>query len=186
MTIEQVLTARFQLARLFLVGFGSCALLAACSTPQKHHRWNPNGAPQAEASPAASILKYDANHDGILTRDELETGLKADFNAFDTRHTGCLTPDQVTAINEARASADQAASSPLIDWKHNGCVDLEEFAATARSIFEQLDKNGDGKLTPDELQTQKKGNGNQGGATQGQQHHRGRRGGGGGQSPDGD
>ena len=123
--MRQIFTTHFKLPRLCLIG--TCVLLAACSTPQKHHRWNPNGAPQIAVSPAASIMKYDANHDGILTRQELETGLKADFDAFDTKHTGCLTPDQVTAINEARATVDQAASSPLIDWKHNNsCVDFDD------------------------------------------------------------
>ena len=96
-------------------------------------------------------MKYDANRDGILTRKELETGLHADFNAFDTKHTGCLTPEQVTAINEARITSDEAAASPLIDWKNKGCVDFDEFATTARSLFEQLDLNGDGQITPNEL-----------------------------------
>ena len=163
--------------------------LAACTSEPAHHRWNPNGTPRDENwhSPAASLMKYDADKDGTLTRAELETGLRKDFDAFDTRHTGCLTSDQVIAINQARQSEDQAAASPLIDWKQNGCVDFEEFASTARSLFESLDKNGDGKLTPDEINPK------------GQQHRQGgqggfgrhRRGGGegggegGGQSPDG-
>ena len=137
------------------------AVLAGCATEPKHHRWNPNGSSSNTDwhSPVATIMKYDADHDGTLTRAELEQGLRRDFDAFDTKHTGCLTPDQVTAINEARASVDEAAASPMIDWKHNGCVDFDEFAAMARSLFEQLDKNSDGKLTPDELHPKAQQNG---------------------------
>ncbi len=133
----------------------AAALLASCGTTEtpKPHRWSPNGTPRNEDwhSPSSSIMKYDANHDGTLTRAELEAGLKAEFNSFDTSHTGCLTSAQVTAINEARVRADASAASPLIDWKNQGCLDLEEFSATARSLFEQLDANGDGQLTPQEL-----------------------------------
>ena len=168
---------------------GIAAALAACATQPKHHRWSPNGTPRNEDwhSPAGAIMKYDANHDGTLTRAELETGLKADFDAFDIKHTGCLTPDQVTAINEARVTTDQAAASPLIDWKQNGCVDFGEFAATARSLFEQLDKNGDGQLTPDEINPKANAQQHQG---QAGGHRHGRHGGGqkppdGGESPDG-
>ena len=129
--------------------------LAACGTtePAKPHRWNPNGTPRNEDwhSPSSSIMKYDANHDGQLTRAELEAGLKAEFNSYDTNHTGCLDSAQVAAINDARVKADAAAASPLIDWKNQGCLDLEEFSATARSLFEQLDVNGDGVVTQEEL-----------------------------------
>ena len=137
-----------------LLILGSVLLVSACAsqTPH-HHRWNPNGTPRNEDwhSPSGMLLRYDANRDGTLTRAELEAGLHKDFDAFDTGHTGCLTGDQVTAINEARASVDSAAASPLIDWKGKGCVDFDEFAATARSLFEQLDTNSDGKITQDEL-----------------------------------
>lgn len=138
----------------FVTALGLALAVAACATSDSRHpRWNPNGTARDENwhSPAASLLKYDADHDGTLTRQELETGLRKDFDAFDTKHTGCLTADQVIAINQARQSEDEAAASPLIDWKQNGCVDFDEFASTARSLFEQLDKNSDGKLTPDEI-----------------------------------
>lgn len=167
--------------RLLLIVVPLALTLAACaSSAPTHHRWNPNGTSRDENwhSPAASLLKYDANKDGTLTRNELEAGLHKDFDAFDTKHTGCLTADQVIAINQARQSEDEAAASPLIDWKQNGCVDFDEFASTARSLFEQLDKNGDGKLTPDEINPKAPAQQHQ----QGQSGHgRHRHGGGGGQ-----
>ena len=39
----------------------------------------------------------------------------------------------------------------LIDWNQDGFIDYEEFATTARSLFDALDKNHDGKLDPEEL-----------------------------------
>ncbi len=161
--------------------------LASCASEPQHHRWNPNGTPRDENwhSPAGSLMRYDADHDGTLTRAELEAGLHKDFDAFDTKHTGCLSSDQVIAINQARQSEDQAAASPLIDWKQNGCVDFDEFAATARSLFEQLDKNSDGKLTPDEVNPKPahQHRGGQGGF--GRRHRGGEGGEGSGQTPDG-
>ena len=43
---------------------------------------------------AGMILKYDANHDGTLTRDELIKGLKAEFAAHDTHHNGAWIPNR--------------------------------------------------------------------------------------------
>jgi Ca2+-binding EF-hand superfamily protein len=162
-----------------LVAASAAVVLVSCASEPKHRNWNPNGAPKYEDPSVTMIMKYDANHDGTLTRAELEEGLKADFDAFDHKHSGCLTDDQVVAINQARASIDQAAFTPLIDFKHNGCVDFDEFAAAPRSLFEQLDKNGDGKLTPDELRSKGQGNGEQTGAPRREHGHRG-----GGQGPD--
>jgi Ca2+-binding EF-hand superfamily protein len=99
----------------------------------------------------ATLLKYDANHDGTLTKEELAAGLRAEFDALDTKHTGCLTPDQVDTINQQRIAADQSAATPLQDWNQDGCVDFREYSAAVFSLFDQIDRNGDGKITPQEF-----------------------------------
>jgi hypothetical protein len=101
--------------------------------------------------PSAMLEKYDANHDGTVTRAELEAGLRADFAKADAKHTGCLDSDEVSAVNQQRWQEDQSTASPLVDFKGQGCVDFSEFAATPRSLFEQMDRDGDGQVTQREL-----------------------------------
>lgn len=101
---------------------------------------------------AAMLLRYDANHDGTVTRNELIAGLKADFAAHDTHHNGCLDAEQADAINQARVDADQSTATPVMDWNQDGCIDYTEFSAAPYSLFDQLDANHDGKLEPKELQ----------------------------------
>ena len=97
------------------------------------------------------MLDKYADKDGIVTRAAMESGLRADFAKADTNHDGCLEPSEARAVNEERWREDASAASPLIDFEHNGCIDFDEYAATPLSLFDQLDKNGDGKLTPQEL-----------------------------------
>jgi len=105
-----------------------------------------------EFHPPSTILeKYDANHDGIVTRKEMEEGLRVDFAKADVKKNGCLNDDEVRAVNQQRWDEDQSTASPLVDFKGQGCIDFDEFAATARSLFAQMDLNEDGKLTKDEL-----------------------------------
>jgi Ca2+-binding EF-hand superfamily protein len=101
---------------------------------------------------AAMLLKYDANHDGTVTRDELIRGLKAEFAAHDTHHNACLDADQAAQINQERVDADQSTATPVVDWNQDGCIDYTEFSAAPYSLFDQLDADHDGKLTPKELQ----------------------------------
>ena len=129
--------------------------LAACSNtrpPPDASRFTTGYRPPRDENyhggPNALILKYDANHDGSVTKAEMEGGLRADFDKYDTGHTGCLSPDQVSAINAERIAADQSAATPLQDFRQDGCVNFEEFAAAPRSVFDTLDKNGDGTVTP--------------------------------------
>jgi Ca2+-binding EF-hand superfamily protein len=132
-------------------------------------------------------LKYDANHDGTLTKAELIAGVKAEFDSYDTQHKGCLTDDQVAEINAARIAADQATATPLQDWNQDGCLDLREFSVAAYSLFDELDKNSDGKIAPEEFDPSKKPGarppGTPGGAPGGGGQGGGRRRGGGGGPP---
>jgi len=50
----------------------------------------------------------------------------------------------------AKTAARDASYTPIIDWKQ-GCIDYDAFASPTQSLFEELDKNGDDKLTKDEL-----------------------------------
>ncbi len=107
----------------------------------------PAGVPQT----ATLLLRYDANHDGIVTREEMEAGLKADFAAADTNGDGCLDATETRAENQRRLARDGAEASPLVDWNLDGCVDFREFANTAHSYFQLVDKKKDGKVTLQEL-----------------------------------
>jgi len=96
-------------------------------------------------------MRFDANHDGVLTRAELVTGLKAEFDGYDTNHNNCLTPDVVRAINQLRVQQDASQASPLVDWNQDGCVDFNEYSGATLSLFDTLDTKGRGELTAAEL-----------------------------------
>jgi Ca2+-binding EF-hand superfamily protein len=107
--------------------------------------------PEFRGGPNAILLPYDANQDATVTREELIAGLQAEFSRLDTNHDGCLDADQVSAINQQRLAADQSTATLLQDWNQDGCVDYREFATAAYSLFDELDSNRDGKVTPDEF-----------------------------------
>jgi Ca2+-binding EF-hand superfamily protein len=144
-----------RLRRLPLIVLGAL-ILAACSGPRQPPPWMRSAEkPRDEnyhGGSAAMILKYDANHDGTLTRSELIAGLKANFAAHDTHHNGCLDSDQALAINQERVDADQSVATPVVDWNQDGCIDYTEYSAAPYSLFDQLDLDHDGKLTPKELE----------------------------------
>jgi hypothetical protein len=100
---------------------------------------------------AGLLLRYDADNNGIVTRDEMETGLKADFAAADSNGDGCLNPAEVSAENARRLARDGAQASPLRDWNLDGCVDIREFSNTAHSYFDLADRKKDGRVTLLEL-----------------------------------
>jgi hypothetical protein len=169
--------------------FGALAL-AACGGARQPPPWmRPAEKPRDEnyhGGNAGMILKYDADHDGTLTRAELIAGLKAEFASHDTHHNGCLDADQAAEINQARVDADQSVATPVVDWNQDGCIDYTEFSAAPYSLFDQLDLDHDGKLTPKELERAgaKPKDPDAAPAAQPQQdtgEHRGRRRGGGGQ-----
>lgn len=123
------------------------AALAGCAAPRQPQRDIPK-----EWHPAVNmLLKYDANHDGSITRAEMEAGLKADFAKADYKHKGCLDEDETEAVNEERFREDKSAATPLVDFSQNGCISFDEFADAPRSLFDQLDTDNNGILTPKEI-----------------------------------
>ena len=105
--------------RLILVLLG-IVLLTACSGRRQPPPWmRPTEKPRDEnyhGGNAALLLKYDTNHDGTVSRDELIRGLRAEFAAHDTKRNGCLDAEQAGQINQARVDADQSTATPVVDW----------------------------------------------------------------------
>jgi hypothetical protein len=129
---------------------------------------------------SALLLARFADKDGNVTRVAMDEGLQKDFNAADLDHDGVLQPAEARPLNDER-SAEDAAAPRIVDWNANGVIDFKEFAATPHALFDQLDRNGDDVLTPDELQSGGLGDGQDPGQGRGGGHsggHRGRRGGG--------
>jgi EF hand domain-containing protein len=136
------------------IAVAAALLLAACSSaPPRPPHWTPFTPQRSEAwhDCRSVLLRYDSNNDGTVTREELEAGIKQFFWQADTNHDGRLDPDEVAAANHKRILLDGTAAIPLIDWNQDGYVDYNEFASGPRSLFDQLDLNGDGEVTPDEL-----------------------------------
>ena len=98
------------------------------------------------------MLSFDANKDGLVTRDEVEAGLRAQFEAADTDHHGSLNLSEIQAENARRWQASGTGSSPLIDWNQDGAVSFAEFSGTAHSVFTQLDRDKGGTLAGVELE----------------------------------
>ena len=146
----------------------STLLLAACGSGEpRPPAWNPFAAgPLREevvnGGPVAAMRGYDVNGDRTVTREELLARLRADFAAADTAGNGCLAETQVLVINQKRIETDQSTATPLQDWNQDGCVNFQEFATAPVSLFDQFDRNGDGRVTPQELDPRPGGRGGTG------------------------
>jgi hypothetical protein len=130
-------------------------VLAACG-PTNWEERRPGlravrGDPSGIAAGIKQMQSYDANKDESVTRAEMETQLKKDFRAADGNANGTLDAEEVRAENARRYSASGTQYSPLLDWNQDGLVDYSEFAGATRSLFDQLDRDGDGVLSGSEL-----------------------------------
>jgi hypothetical protein len=106
----------------------------------------------------AQFGALDANHDGSVTKAELQTAqaraiqlrLQAEFKQLDTNHDGQLSYAEFAAAARANVNADQLLQR--LDSNHDGKVTADEFRAPQLAAFAAIDANHDGVLTPAETQ----------------------------------
>ncbi len=137
------------IVRMGIAGLSVVLAVAACAR---------TGAPpanmlnQADAVQSITLMQaYDSNHDGVIAKEELETGLQREFAALDANSDGRLSGAETQAENDRRWRESGPASSPLIDWSLDGFVDFTEFAGTARSVFGDRDRDQNGSLSGNEM-----------------------------------
>ena len=126
-------------------------LMASACGGRMRPNFGPPPAPTDRENNIRLMLSYDGNSDGKVSREELEQGLKRQFDACDLNHDGILDAMEIAIENDRRYKAAGTGFSPLIDWNQDGRVDFAEFATTAHSVFAELDANHDGMLEGGEL-----------------------------------
>lgn len=111
---------------------------------------------------AAFMGSYDANRDGVVTRDEYDTVRKQRFMAADTNRDGWLSEAEYVAEYEGRLKEQYAGRAQderyagsikqahvrfgILDTDRDGKLTVEEELAIADKTFKGSDKNGDGKV----------------------------------------
>ncbi len=86
---------------------------------------------------AAMFDRADANHDGVLTREEYHAALAAIAKA-----KGATPTDKGWAMVDAQFDA--------VDQSHTGRIPRDVFIAAATAHFDGADLNRDGTVTPAE------------------------------------
>ena len=120
---------------------------------------SPMGEPFA-AGPGGDALadwfaKADRNHDGMITRDEMQADAERFFATLDVNHDGEIDPDETTRYETQLAPANRRSlgllnmSEPVAaaDANFNRGISLDEFRSAAQKRFAALDLGHQGRLT---------------------------------------
>jgi len=120
-----------------------------------------------------TLMAFDRNKDGKLSKDELPERMQGMFDRGDTNKDGFLTADEIGRMAAAQAAPTGGREGrgegregrgegrgfggmrpdpvfTALDTDHDGVISSAEINAAAASL-KTLDKNGDGQLTEDEV-----------------------------------
>ena len=117
----------------------------------------PFRAPQGKPYPVMDWFNAaDANHDGMITRNELIAWRNAEFDRFDRNHDGYIDiSDAPRFAAQARARLDEARTA--FDLNHDGRISRAEFASGPTPMFDMADLDHNNVLDAYELKQLKKG-----------------------------
>jgi hypothetical protein len=93
---------------------------------------------------------WDANHDGIYTCQEWKSFMDRLFASGDRNRDGFLSPVEFEAIKKADPSLADADFG-YFDENQDGKILRKEFVEKPSVFIMRFDKNGDCRVTPEEL-----------------------------------
>jgi hypothetical protein len=93
---------------------------------------------------------WDANHDGIYTCEEWKSYLDRLFTLADRNRDGHLDPSEFPIIRRA-GTAFADADFGYFDENQDGKITRSEFVDKPSEFILQFDKNGDCRVTQDEM-----------------------------------
>jgi len=93
---------------------------------------------------------WDANHDGVYTCGEWKSYLDRMFNLADRNHDGHLDAKEFETVRKA-APMLADADFGYFDENQDGKITRSEFVTKPSEFILTNDKNGDCRVTPDEM-----------------------------------
>ncbi len=84
------------------------------------------------------FLTLDLNHDGNITRDEMNRAESARF-ASAAHGAATMTPEQFAALYLQQSNQRTDALFRKLDWNGDGKLSLEEYAEPKRARFEAFE-----------------------------------------------
>jgi EF-hand domain pair len=93
---------------------------------------------------------WDANHDGVYTCAEWKSFMEGLFKTADRNHDGSLNPAEFETVKKADPALAQAEFG-YFDENQDGKITHNEFVDKPSLFILRFDRNGDCKVTQDEI-----------------------------------
>ena len=106
--------------------------------------------PRGDAMLSGGPPTWDANHDGVYTCDEWKSFMDRLFKTADSNHDGSLSPSEFAAVKKADPTLADADFG-YFDENQDGKITRNEFVEKPSAFILRFDRNGDCRVTPDEI-----------------------------------
>jgi Ca2+-binding EF-hand superfamily protein len=106
--------------------------------------------PAQDVPPANGPEIWDANHDGVYTCDEWKSHLDRIFTLADKNRDGHLDASEFATVRRADSTLADA-DFDYFDENHDGKITRKELVEKPSVFIMRFDRNGDCRVTPDEL-----------------------------------
>jgi Ca2+-binding EF-hand superfamily protein len=110
----------------------------------------------AQSAPRPDVLLnsgppvWDTNHDGVYTCDEWKKYADRIFTSADRNHDGNLDKSEFETVRKADATLADADFG-YFDENQDGKITRKEFVEKPSAFILRFDRNGDCRVTPDEI-----------------------------------
>ncbi len=106
--------------------------------------------------------RYDANKDGKISQEEIDTNRTGWITEFDADKSGSMTLAEFQHLWLKARNVDMVREFQRFDRDGNGQVTADEYKSPMSQMVSRMDRNGDGSISMDDMRGQ-----------QGKFHHRG-------------